>query len=104
MSTELAYALSDVFFKGRGLLRGDISGNRSIIDNPSFFSVSMGIGFGSRNLNFDMERFESLIRYDEDEDSKSFNLKFGASTAVGVEGAYFFNKYLGVGGRLRVNS
>lgn len=104
MSTELAYALSDVFFKGRGLLRGDISGNRSIIDNPSFFSVSMGIGFGSRNLNFDMERFESLIRYDEDEDSKSFNLKFGASTAVGVEGAYFFNKYFGVGGRLRVNS
>ena len=31
-------------------------------------------------------------------------MRFGASTAVGVEGAYFFNKYVGVGGRLRVNS
>lgn len=104
MSTELAYALSDVVFKGRGLLRGDISGNRSIIDNPSFFSVSMGIGIGSKNLDFDMNKFEDLILYDEDQNSKMFNLKFGASTAVGVEGAYFFNKYLGVGGRLRVNS
>jgi hypothetical protein len=47
MSTELAYALSDVFFKGKGLLRGDIVSDKSIIDHPSFFSISMGIGFGS---------------------------------------------------------
>ena len=32
------------------------------------------------------------------------NLKFQASTAVGAEGAYFFNPYIGVGGRLRVKS
>ena len=55
MSTELAYAFSDLIFKGKGLLRGDISSDKSII-------------------------------------------------AVGAEGAYFFNKYIGVGGRLRVNS
>ena len=42
MSGELAYALSDVFFKKRGLLRGDISSDKNIIYNPSFFSVSMG--------------------------------------------------------------
>ena len=99
MSGELAYALSDVIFKGRGLLRGDISGEKSIIDNPSFFSVSMGIGMGSRDMKFNMEHFD----FTDDED-KAFNLKFGASTVVGVEGAYFFNKYFGVGGRLRVNS
>ena len=99
MSTELAYALSDVFFKGKGLLRGNISGEKSVIDHPSFFSISMGIGFGSRNIDFDMQNFD----FGEDGD-KDFNLKFGASTAVSAEGAYFFNKYIGVGGRLRVNS
>ena len=101
MSTELAYALSDVIFKGRGLLRGPLTSDKSIIDNPSFFSVSMGIGFGSKNLAFDMDKFN--IGYPGDDDH-ILNMKFGASTAVGVEGAYFFNKYFGVGGRLRVNS
>ena len=100
MSTELAYALSDVFFKGKGLLRGDIVSDKSIIDHPSFFSISMGIGFGSRDLTFDMAKL-NLTNFDGD---NKLNMKFGASTAVGAEGAYFFNKYVGVGGRLRVNS
>ena len=99
MSTELAYALSDLIFKGRGLLRGDIISNKNIIEHPSFFSISMGMGFGSKNLDFDMRQFEL-----EKIVGKNFNLQFGTSTAVGVEGAYFFNKYIGVGGRLRVNS
>lgn len=100
MSGELAYAFSDLIFKHRGLLRGDISSDKSIIDNPSFFSVSMGIGFGSKNLDFDMSKF-GLTDFNGD---NVLNVRFGASTAVGVEGAYFFNKYLGLGGRLRVNS
>jgi len=101
MSTELAYALSDVLFKGKGLLRGDISGEKSIVDNPSFFSISMGIGFGSKNIDFDMDEMSFT---DLDDKDKAFNLKFQASTAVAAEGAYFFNKYIGVGGRLRVNA
>ena len=100
MSGELAYAFSDLIFKHRGLLRGDISSDKSIIDNPSFFSVSMGVGFGSKNLDFDMSKF-GLTDFNGD---NVLNVRFGASTAVGVEGAYFFNKYLGLGGRLRVNS
>jgi len=48
-----------------------------------------------------MDQFN--IGYPGDDDH-IFNMKFGASTAVGVEGAYFFNKYIGVGGRLRINS
>lgn len=95
MSGELAYAFSDLLFKNKGLLRGDISGERSIIDNPSFFSVSMGLGFGSKNLDFGGE---SLDLNDD------FHLEFRNSTAVSAEGAYFFNKYVGLGGRLRVNS
>jgi len=95
MSGELAYAFSDLLFKGKGLLRGDISGERSIIDHPSFFSVSMGMGFGSKNLDFGGESVDS---------NDDFHLEFRTSTAVAAEGAYFFNKYIGLGGRLRVNS
>lgn len=95
MSGELAYALSDFIFKDKGLLRGDISADKSIIDNPSFFSISMGLGFGSKDIDFGKET---------NEDGDDFHMEFRSSTAVAAEGAYFFNKYFGVGGRLRVNS
>ena len=95
LSGELGYALCDLLFKGKGLLRNDISGMASVIDHPSFFSISMGIGFGSRNLDFDLSDFGW---------AENMNLKFRAATAVGAEGAYFFNPYIGVGGRLRVKS
>ena len=96
MSGELAYAMSDLIFKGKGLLRGDAISERSIINHPSFFSISMGLGLGSQSLDFGAETMSDA--------HDNFNLKFGASTAVSAEGAYFFNKYVGVGGRLRVNS
>jgi membrane-associated phospholipid phosphatase len=88
MSTELGYALCDLMFKGKGLLRNDL-----IIDseNPSFFSISMGLGLGHKDLVFD-----------DEEDPMS--IKFRAATVVDAEGAYFFNKYVGVGGRLRVRA
>ena len=95
MSTELAYALSDVLFKGKGLLRNDINDERSIVEYPSFFSVSMGLGFGSKDLDFGGETVGS---------ADDFHLEFRTSTAVSAEGAYFLNKYIGIGGRLRVNS
>ena len=89
MSTELGYALCDLFFKGKGLLHNDL-----VLDNetPSFFSVSMGIGLGNKDLEF------------SDNQGESIGLKFRAATVVDAEGAYFFNKYVGVGGRLRVRA
>ena len=105
MSTEVAYALSDVIFKGNHLKRNDLNSTASIIDNPSFFSVSMGIGLGSRNMSFSARDFDMTEYTPEGEDITSdIQLKFGAATVVGVEGAYFFNKYIGVGGRLKVRS
>lgn len=95
LSGELGYAICDLLFKGKGLLRNDIPGMASVIDHPSFFSISMGIGFGSRNLDFDLSDFGW---------AENMNLKFRAATAVSAEGAYFFNPYIGVGGRLRVKS
>lgn len=95
VSTELAYVLSDVIFKEKGLLRNDLETNDNLINHPSFVSISMGLGFGSKSMDFDMN--------DEDE-GNDFHLKFRPSTAVQAEAAYFINKYMGVGGRLRVNA
>jgi membrane-associated phospholipid phosphatase len=88
MSTELGYALCDLIFKGKGLLRNDL-----IIDSekPSFFSISMGLGLGHKDLEFDAG-------------GEAVNLQFRAATVVDAEGAYFFNKYIGVGGRLRIRA
>ena len=88
MSTELGYALCDLLFKQKGLLRNDM-----ILENekPSFFSISMGVGLGGKDL-----KFES--------DGEERNIKFRAATVVDAEGAYFFNKYVGVGGRLRIRA
>jgi len=88
LSTELGYAIGDVLFKGKGLLRNDLEMTN---ENPSFFGISMGLGLGSKNLEFE-------------DQGNSIGIKFRAATVVDAEGAYFFNKYIGVGGRLRVRA
>ena len=103
MSGELAYMFSDLIFKGKGLLRSDLAKFNSLNrDHPSFFDVSMGIGFGSKNLVFDDIYFDN--GNDDDNDDENVNFEFSNATVMGIEGAYFFNKYVGVGGRLRVKS
>ena len=88
LSTELGYALCDLMFKGKGLLRNDMVFDS---ESPSFFSVSMGVGLGGKELKFESE-------------GEMLGLEFRAATVVDAEGAYFFNKYVGVGGRLRVRA
>ena len=102
ISTELAYGLSDIIFKGKHLKRNDRPGSSDIIKHPSFFSISMGVGLGSKDLEFSGE--ELHLQAPDGEINGPVNLKFGTSTVVGAEGAYFINKYFGVGGRLRVKS
>ncbi|MCF0245103.1 MAG: phosphatase PAP2 family protein [Bacteroidaceae bacterium] len=103
-STELAYGLCDLIFKGKGLRRTDIIDEKSIINNPSFFSINMGVGLGNRNLVFDYTDYD----FDEHDNPYTYDtrlpFRFKASTYVGVEGAFFFNKYIGVGGKLGISS
>jgi membrane-associated phospholipid phosphatase len=111
MSTELGYALSDILFKGKGLLRNDLELDS---DNPSFFSISMGLGIGGKDIDFNIlsdlqdkeihgisEEVADLLK---DEEELKVNIDFRAATVVGAEGAYFFNKYVGVGGQFRVRA
>ena len=110
MSAELGYALCDVLFKGKGLLRNDLQTDS---ENPSFFSISMGVGLGAKDVSFgvddmtDIDRFSpediAAARAVESEEGKEV-IEFRHATVVDGEGAYFFNKYIGVGGRLRVRA
>lgn len=102
MSGELAYALSDVIFKDKHLLRGNLADYPNLKRaHPSFFDVSMGIGFGSRNLSFQSNPEEYLSF---DEPVEDIRVQFRASTVVQAEGAYFINRFIGLGGRLRVRT
>ena len=101
LSTELGYALCDLMFKEKGLLRNDIE---SFSENPSFFSIGIGLGYGLKGLDFGVE---DLV-YAEDAANgdviNPFSVDFHTASVVDAEGAYFFNKYIGVGGRLRVRA
>ena len=106
LSTELGYAIGDLLFKEKGLLRNDL-----LFDNesPSFFGISMGVGLGGKSIDFGLndlqnkERYQALLN-DVDMDGEDERIEFRAATVVDAEGAYFFNKYIGVGGRLRVRA
>lgn len=112
MSVELGYGLMDLLFKGRGLMRNDMAYYPDLRKNPSFFSISMGVGLGNKNLelppfNFDIPDDlldEEDISDDDTGEPEPLKLKFRSATVVGAEGAYFFNPYIGVGGRLRVKA
>ena len=101
LSTELAYGICDLLFKEKGLLMNDLSVYPDLSKKPSFFAISMGIGFGNKNLVLPPFDF---IGYGEGHDDEPMNLQFGNTTAVGAEAAYFFNRYIGVGARLRVKA
>ena len=101
LSTELAYGICDLLFKEKGLLMNDLSIYPDLSKKPSFFSISMGIGFGNKNLVLPPFNFEG---YGEQHDNEPMQLQFGNATAVGAEAAWFFNRYIGVGARLRVKA
>lgn len=91
LSTELGYFLGDIIYKNKGITRLELK-DLTDPNHPSFFDIQMGIGMHSKYMDAD---------YDDGDYHK---LQLGTSTAVGVEGAYFFNKYIGVGGMARVTT
>ena len=109
LSTELGYALSDVLFKGKGLLHNDLQLD---FEKPSFFSIGMGAGLGGKSIDFSMSDLQNAQKYkdfyyaedDAEDEYGSMGVEFRAATVVDAEGAYFFNKYIGVGGRFRVRA
>ena len=83
LSTELGYYLADLIFKEHGLqLLGDKM-RFDRMERPTFVSLYMGVNI-------------PLSGYDIDDDTP-FSTSSGST--AGLEGAYFFSPYWGVGGR-----
>ena len=105
LSGELGYALCDLLFKGKGLLRNDLV---TTPENPTFFAVSMGLGLGSKSLDISASDLVDAPKYAaaglQLEADASEKIEFRAATVVDAEGAYFFNKYIGIGGRFRIRA
>lgn len=88
LSTEIGYYLADLIFKEKGMNRFTNEDMFERLDKPSFVSLYLGLNI-------------PLSGYDIDEQTE-FSTSSGS--AAGMEGAYFFNPYIGVGGRFTVSN
>lgn len=96
ISTDLGYFFSDLIFKHKDTGIWQSASNYSRYDAPSFLSFNMGFSTGPSILR-------TAELYDTDQGSPlGMHLRTGTATVVSVEGAYFFNTYIGLGGRLKV--
>lgn len=85
MATEFGYWLADIICKDKGLnVRNKTNANDNI-DNEKNSFLSLYMGF---NL--------PLSKYDLDEQNV---FQTSTGTTIGLEGAWFANRYIGVGGR-----
>lgn len=91
ISTEMGYFLGDLIYGNKGIMRLE-KVNLTDPDHPSFFDIQMGVGLNPGHITFEYE------------DAAPETYEFGTSSSVGVEGAYFFNKYVGVGGMVRATT
>lgn len=84
VSVDLGYFFGDLIFKEKGLKRRYREDICNLYKHPSFFNISMGVGF-TNHISTPMGKF-----------------KAGVSSQASAEAAYFINPYVGFGGRLRV--
>ncbi|MCI6160805.1 MAG: phosphatase PAP2 family protein [Prevotella sp.] len=113
LSTDIGYFLGDLIFKGKGISRGRLSTTApDISDRTSFLSLGIQTGIGPNYLdcpdiydNYNEHR-QPFAPDDPRGVSHPLGLKlyFGTSTSLNVEGAYFLNNYVGIGGCIRATS
>lgn len=95
ISTDLGYFFSDLIFR-KNTTSSQLTTHFNRYDTPSFLSLNMGFATGPSTLR-------TAELYDTEEGAPlGMHLRTGTSTVVSAEGAYFFNAYIGLGGRLRV--
>ncbi len=87
LSTELGYYLADLIFKENGINHYMSAEDFATFCNPSFLQLYMGLNV-----------MPGIYKFDNDV------LQFSAGSTVGVEGAYFFNPYFGVGGKSGISN
>lgn len=89
LSTELGYFITDIIFKDKGLLKCPHPATDFDRETPpSFIGLYMGFNI-------------PLSKYDLDRET---TLKTSSGCTSGIEGAYFFNPYVGLGGQLTISN
>lgn len=88
ISTELGYYLADLIFKDKGVRKTTESEIFDAKKAPSF--IGMYLGFNVPLSHYDLD------------DQTTFRTSSGST--AGIEGAYFFNPYIGAGGRFTVSN
>ena len=88
ISTELGYWVADRLFRDRGITHHSTAYTLDMMRRPSFLGIYVGMNI-------------PLSKYDIDEQHE---FRTSAGSTAGVEGAYFFTPYVGVGGRVTVTN
>jgi len=101
LSAELGYTLADLLFRQHGLRRPDRTAEPVSSSRPSFFSIQTGVGLGKQQLDI---LLGNEVLQDDYEEENVRGLKLSHAFSVSSEGAYFINRHIGIGGRLRVVS
>ena len=101
LSAELGYTLADLLFRQHGLRRPDRTAEPVSSSRPSFFSIQTGVGLGKQQLDI---LLGNEVLQDDYEEENVRGLKLSHALSVSSEGAYFINRHIGIGGRLRVVS
>lgn len=128
ISTDLGYMMADFWFKDKGINRTVSESNNDLRLSSSFFKLSLGTSIIS---DIQLPQTADFTRYvwlspepnSPEVDSELIpvatkrsdpfanatshirnnrTIKVGTATSVGAEAAYFFNSYVGFGGRVRI--
>ena len=89
LSTEFGYWIADAICKDRGL--NDVNKRELLLstyDNPSFLGLYMGFNLPLRHYDLSEEEV----------------YRTSTGTTAGIEGAWFLNPYVGVGGRWSISN
>ena len=104
-SVDLAYVIGDLIFKSKTTPGSTTPHHSPDHDKPDFFMFGMSVGTGSNLTCPDIyDVYPSPSRHTRiSQTPLHLKLKMGTVSSVSLEGAYFFNKYLGIGGEAKLS-
>lgn len=107
IATDLGYFVTDLLMKGKGKKRSVLKGfSSNEQQNPSFLGITVDAGMGTEQLSVSHVAVQSSTskNYQVDDHAFDLHLHLGTNVSVSMEGAYFLNNYVGLGGQIRATA
>lgn len=107
IATDLGYFVTDLLMKGKGKKRSVLKGfSSNEQQNPSFLGITVDAGMGTEQLAVSNVAVQSSTskNYQVDDHAFDLHLHLGTNVSVSMEGAYFLNNYVGLGGQIRATA